>query len=867
MTDVFSDVCPKRKFVITISEINRKLYMNDFLKTITINQWIVTPNNRLSQSLQQSFANKQTSSVFMLPNIMPYESFLTRMYERLLNSEANHSLPALLNHFQFHLLVTETIKQNHPDLYNESLIQSIIESWKRCANWTIEIETKIFSTNHQTRLFCQWVTEIQRRLKNINALAPLQLAGFLKKYCLTLPCKEIIWYGFDDLTPEQQSIQSWLENNACINTIKDIEANTCTIQMYAAHNEQDEQQQWLEWLKRQRRSGKKLGVILPDLSEKAEAIHRLMRRNFQEEEFNISLGRSLAAYPLVAHAMCCLSLSADTRLNSREIKILLHTPFIGEAQSEFHGRTQLLNEQTLMQQRQLTLNSFLRICASHAPLLCKRLRNLKAYPVSASPFEWADHFDTRLQYMGFPGDNSLNSSTYQCYQRLIKALNEFRSLTLVCPQMKQQEAVKQFHNLLQRIVFQPQASATAYIHLTGLLEASGIPYDGLWISGLTDLTLPQAVNYSPFIPVAIQQQHQMPHASFEREYKLAKTMLDRFLRTSKELIASYPKLSGEQPCLPSPFLSGSKIFTSFEITHASPVSMELWEETYCIPLQEKEPLHGGSGILSNQAKCPFRALAAHRLHCEGIIREQDGLEKREQGTFIHQVMEQIWRKLKTQAQLLQLSDSELDKIIHQVCDEVLSPRYTPEIESIDAYTLNIERERLIKLAKNCLELDKQRPPFEVCAIESDNFYTIGSHRLRIKIDRMDQEASGNKWLIDYKSSIPTLPWDKERPEEPQLILYALQDDDIKTISYLQVKSGDVRYKGISHHASDIAGISIPKKNHSWENYQKNWRRALSTLSDEFLQGHCPPAPLRADICNTCEFSSLCRFRMRQMEES
>lgn len=842
--------------------------MSDFLEDIKITDWIITPNNRLSQFLQQRYASLQSSAVFALPRFLPYDTLLLTLFEQLQNQTTrnDHQHPLLLNGYQFQILVSGILKRSSQINHNETLVQRVIDSYQRCQGWEIPIELSLFSYHHQSEMFYQWTQDIERELCNIDAICFPQLAHYLMQHTVCLKDINLCWYGFDDFSPQQRSMQSWLEACQASNCFFDVEAKSTPLQVYAAKNEQDEQQQWLEWLLNHEGSGKKLGVILPDLTIQSALVSRLMTRHFPSEAFNISLGQSLATYPLAMHALCFLTLSHEVKLDNRTMKILLHSPFIGESQAELHSRSLLLNDQALMQHRQLSLNAFIQRGYSKAPLLSKRLKSVSSYPDAASPFEWANHFDTRLQQLGFPGEAALNSATYQCYQRFNKALNDFRSLSVVRPSLSRDEAVQLLHTLLQQIIFQPQASASAYIHISGLLEASGITYDGLWIAGLNDLTLPQALQYSPFIPVPLQQEKNMPHASLEREQRLAQTMIQRFQKSTSQLLCSYPSLIGEQPCLASPLLTQASVYHPKQRPEPAKAQRERWEETYLIPLQDNEPIHGGSGVLANQAKCPFRALAAHRLHCDNLSHEQDGLEKREQGILIHEIMEKLWQKIQSQEVLLQLSPTQEYQLIEQVCDAALKPYQQDDNDTLLEYSLAVERARLCQLAKASLALDKRRPPFKICAIETESTYSIGEHRLRIKIDRLDIESTGKKWLIDYKSSIPRIPWDKERPEDPQLILYAMHDTDISTISYLQLKSGDIKYKGIAHQKIEVEGITAPKKGLSWDHYQTTWARALQTLSDEFSQGHCPPEPLRSEVCQHCDFSSLCRYTMRETEE-
>ena len=130
----------------------------------------------------------------------------------------------------------------------------------------------------------------------------------------------------------------------------------------------------------------------------------------------------------------------------------------------------------------------------------------------------------------------------------------------------------------------------------------------------------------------------------------------------------------------------------------------------------------------------------------------------------------------------------------------------------------------------------------------------------MRLDRLDTLASGEKWLIDYKSSIPSpLPFDEERPESPQLLLYALLDNAIRGLLFIELKKGHVACRGFAEDSKDTGGIKALKTDEHWSTYQKLWHERLTQLADEFYEGYCPPKPKKNSTCQTCNFHTLCRI--------
>ncbi len=102
------------------------------------------------------------------------------------------------------------------------------------------------------------------------------------------------------------------------------------------------------------------------------------------------------------------------------------------------------------------------------------------------------------------------------------------------------------------------------------------------------------------------------------------------------------------------------------------------------------------------------------------------------------------------------------------------------------------------------------------------------------------------------------PWDEDRPLEPQLLLYALLDDTISCILYLEFKNGHVEASGISATLQDIPGVNQIKDD-SWQDCKAKWHKQLSALAAEFIQGECMPNPAKSSICQTCDLQNLCRI--------
>jgi probable DNA repair protein len=282
------------------------------------------------------------------------------------------------------------------------------------------------------------------------------------------------------------------------------------------------------------------------------------------------------------------------------------------------------------------------------------------------------------------------------------------------------------------------------------------------------------------------------------------------------------------------------------------------DETYTIPIKANELLAGGTALLGNQAKCPFKAFAEHRLSAKPLPQVSEGTDNKERGTLIHKVMEVLWRDLESQHHLLQMEPGELNQLIEQAINEA-QKAVQKESEEPLPLIQEIEYTRLKRLVVGCLEWEKQRPAFTVASLEQSFSIRLSGLEIKVRVDRLDK-VSDKTWVIDYKSTLPSnKPWNEDRPQEPQLLLYALLDEDINTLLFMQIKTGKIICSGLSEEPSDIKGISALKKGENWIDTRDYWQQQLTTLVEEILGGHCPPQPISSTTCSYCDFKNLCRI--------
>ncbi|MDF1828102.1 MAG: PD-(D/E)XK nuclease family protein [Legionellaceae bacterium] len=829
---------------------------------------IITPNNRLAEQLLARYITEDGRRTLEKPICLPYQAFLQHVFERFCHQHPHDTHPVLLNDAQLRTVWRHVLTPDENSQHHQKLLNSVLSAWTVCNDWQISLPHPDFELTEQTQQFEIWRARGEARLKHLHAIARQQLVSYLINHIKNPPFRCLHWVCFDDYTPLQQAFQAHLSALGVEQHHDDfIEESTDesipTTYQCIARDKQDEYARMLHFVREKLKSNAThIGLVIPDLNQDASNLMRYFKRHLPEDVFNISLGKPLTEYPFVAHALQWISLN-QIELSQHQAQLLLSSPHLVAAQSEFLARASCFNQLPILQEQRIPFSHFKHAIQAQAPALAEALQALTSYPTTETPLAWARLFYQRLTQLGFPGEAGLTSAQYQCFQRFIALMDDFVALSVVTPTMCAKEAFRALHDLAKNTIFQPEKS-DAPVQILGLLEASGCAYDAVWMSGATDQTLPTRTRLSAFIPIALQRERDMPYANASREQRLAEKRITRLQLASQEQVFSYPALMGDIPALPSPLILSYPELPEARapkpITHITKLLTE--PEPYTYPFTEHDTRTGGTARLTDQALCPFRAFAAHRLKATSAPEPTEGPDAMLRGQVIHHILELIWKKLKTQRALIACRQADLEKDIDTAIHTALAPIRANKPTSFPLLMQTVEHARLKRLVYACLTWDQSRPAFDIEAIEQSYHLTLGELEFRVRVDRIDRLHTGEKWVLDYKSRLPSpLPWHEERPESPQLLLYALLDDAIRGLLFVELKNGQTACRGLTENenTADIQGIKTIKSDESWSTYQHAWHQRLITLAHEYQTGHSVPRPPKKSTCQTCDFKPLCRI--------
>ena len=624
-----------------------------------------------------------------------------------------------------------------------------------------------------------------------------------------------------------------------------------------------------------------------------EAYREILEREFKAElapasvfpwedrhlPFNISMGTPLSHEPMVHLALLLLS-QKSKRIPLLTFSTLITSPFLINPRSETQVRRELdwslRGSNTTHVFLPQALDSKLR---DRCPTLVTLLDALMSWVDDTSfrlPSEWARGISKFSKKVKWPSDNeTLSSLQYQALTSWNECLDSLSSLDRVLQKINRHQAVSHLAHIAGETQFQPQTHEEP-IQVVGLLESAGMEFDHLWIMGCHAETLPPYPNPNPFLPfLSLQKPFDLPHSTAEQELIFTEQTLFRLAHACKEMVFSYPAWQGETEMALSPLLAPwltddntIQNSTSNKVQDHPDfgIQLESIEDYFAIPVspEEKEFIRGGTGILKNQAECPFRAFAIHRLTSQTRDFPELDMDDSLKGSLIHKILQLFWNQVRTSEHLHQLHDSKklLGRISQSVQDGMQLFQLDAKGQSI---FLEIEQERLTNLIHEWMEYERERSDFVVLDTESEKTIQLDDLSLKLKIDRIDQTPEGKTILIDYKTGlVPNLKkWFGERIEEPQLPLYSMEVN-ADAIVFANIRKGNSRYRGLSREDDIIPkiGSNITREHpelETWEDLQLFWKTGLNQLANEFLRGHLSVSPLHGDdTCKYCDQLTLCR---------
>jgi probable DNA repair protein len=861
---------------------------------------VVTASDRASRALAFVFHRARRAeglTAWPAPNILNWKSFTQAEWEKrtfdgrlLLNPLQEQSLwaelagadrqMATLLEGPRHRVATLAIEAHEllcayaPRFLRENARNGWQQDAAAFSNWLKAFDEICRTRNllSQARLPLELIKLLENPQSEQIQRPPLLLAGFDR----ILPVQRALfdaWGAWRQATLDEAANQNHFHEAADAQVELTACALWCNVQL-SAH------------------TGARLLVVTEDATARRGEIERAFLKHTNPTplfEFSLGVPLSRVALPASAHLLLRW---LSTSLAEHEVDWLLST---GHAAASLKENSALQAHMRTLRRRSLaqpswTLNSFIGQTPSQQlpSAWVTRMREAQRLLAesarrSQTPLEWAELVPHLLETAGWPGERPLSSAEFQAVRRWQQTLETCGSLGFDGSRIPWSEFLFVLSRTLDETLFAPE-SHDAPIQIAGPAESAGLTADAVWFLGADEDDWPPRGATHPLLPLSVQRETGMPHATAQLDWDLANAITTRLIASAPEVHFSYAKQNETAEARPSRLIAqfaGPPQPLSPELTaplSPSPLTVTFADASQIPFTASATKVEGGAKVLTAQSQCPFKAFATARLAAQGWEPAEAGLTAAQRGTLLHAVLHAVWAGppdgIRSQDQLQDLKDR---RSLAGLVRRVLSEKVSTELrQRMPRRYLELEEQRLTRLVTEWLDYETTRIEFEVIKTEVDSTVPIAGLIFGLRLDRIDRLNDNSLLVIDYKSG-PVSPksWDLPRPDDVQLPLYAgfalEPEEELGGLVFAKVRAGKNEFDGRMGDAKAtlLANLSssskLVKKKFSAE-LLIDWRDHIEQLAKDFLAGRAEVNPREyPKTCERCGLQTLCRIQEHHVQ--
>lgn len=855
---------------------------------------VVTPNERLAREYRSAYDQAQAASgVQAWPTLicMSLRQLLLREFTG--QQDLGDNGKKIISSANLLLRFQTTAPEGA-----EHLTPIALQAWELVRRYNIDL-AHLSMNSGRSKLFTDWALEVNKLIKTDEAVEA-DIAQLLAQQDISLS-KPVLLIAFEHLTPAETVFLENLRANTGVQCLVSEDhvvpftsftlATLLSAQppepapLIGFNSFAEELAAAAYWSKRilNEVPDSRIGVVIPSLVQDYAMVQRQFAVTLNPlsgsamPKFDMSGGTALSSQPVWLHASTLLDW-CDQSANPNTILKLADSPFL-----ELPWCKTLNANWPNFLRRNITPQDLKHLAsAQEASSLIALLEQL---PKRANIRTWIGHIRALLKTANWPRLSNINSIQYQAAQSIFTQLDNLANL-----QYQKQLSFRQALNFitfnLEQKPFAPQRQASP-IQVLGLLETTGLSFSHLWICGMSASNFPSTSQLNPFIPRSVAEEFGLPRCNQEQELAFAQRTLGHWRSCGAELHFSYTRMENDSPQLPSKLVldaiaddgnthttsatvTGTKQPAAYSLRHPLMINqganLELVEDALGTRLTQPH-IKGGTGILKNQANCPFKAFATSRLGLKQPRDAKDFLDALDRGNSLHKILENLMRIYSDSDAIKQISTAEIEK----QCRLVLKTH-----RGLPNSFIENEVWRIVDLVQQWLALEAQRRPFKISGIEQNFELDLGGTTFSLKIDRVDQ-VDEQEVIIDYKSNSNTVNGALSEPiSDPQLPAYALLSDKVAGVYFASIKDQKVNVDGIADPsgnlvASNSKGFSIKNPDGkninsadgstsqvSWQEKVTQWQLELTELAQDIALGKADVAP-RKGACEYCHLTSLCRI--------
>jgi RecB family exonuclease len=641
----------------------------------------------------------------------------------------------------------------------------------------------------------------------------------------------------------------------------------------------------------------RLAVTAPNIDTYAPQLQRVLAELLgppQSPEgwaYNFSQGPRLSDVPLLQAALLPLSFMA-ARERREDLVSLLLSPYYGAFQvpgRQPAGWDRLFRERRLDRGWDRLRQTLLRSPGDQADTgVLERLdRVFSSLKGAAAPAgQWCRRLKAAWQEFGFP--RGLAGDEIEPWQRLTGLLPELE-MALGPEKLEIGEFLEWLQIGAQRLILPGPGVQSAGIQVLGLLEMRGLDFSRVFCLGLNAGTLPAPPRPLPLLAAA--EKNLVLGGTYESQHHFAAELFNNLLGAAPDLTLSRPRLADQEETVSTPIYAGEWTQADLAVLSVpnpawlrSPAIQAVFQAPAAalpgypdLPLVQPLPGQISLSQVSTALGCPCRFLLEILLKIRELPEIEAGLDPRERGRLLHEVLarfttafkevleaDQVWDQQRARELLQEAARRTLAPLDFDLHWQAEGDRWLGEGGVLWEW-LNRERERF-EQGWRWLGMEV---PFKDLKGGDWPFTLAG------RIDRLDYHPEESDLVVwDYKSGeIPKKGKVLDDLEEAQLPCYLLAVQQGRVAvnpEAANLKAGFIGLKSARSHHLKHEDFAAPAE--KWREAVAAFAAQVTALGRRLAAGNFRPSPTPAPkkpqdgACQYCPYGLVCGYAPAPPEE-
>jgi ATP-dependent helicase/nuclease subunit B len=852
------------------------------LAAVAAGRTVLTPDTELANALfdaVQRVHRDAGDQVWATPRVHDYSSWLREQHAQ--RQLADAVAPRVLSEVEERELwraVIDTAQIGTDLLDPAGAARAARRARRTLCEYAIPIQALDAAHSEEAAVFLQWNRAFERRCRELDCLSADSL--------LSGPSAHSGPVDWIDSPQWRPAARRWLQQNGRV--LKPQQLFNAEMSLVGAPSPGAELAAMADWARGNlAEEGFRAWICVPDLDRRrAEVVDAFdaalapqrfaLRGDSSAVPYAVAGGTPLADYAPVRAALTLLSVSVGS-VPFEQFSTLLRAPELQESDSEASGAARLdvaLRRRAAGDADLAAWLDFAERVARSEKIAAAAVTRLRAAHRLLSELQgarllsgWVAVWLGALQAGPWAFRGRWSSIEYQAAERFRELLASLGLGDAVFGSHSRDSAQRILARAARETPFQVQTGVAA-IWVSGQLLDPWLDYGGLWVSGCNDEQWPPPVAPVALLPVALQRRYCVIAASADSQLAAAIELQNRWQRRAAQCVFSVADSGDSGVSMPSPLLSKIAPVERAPAAIPQPHWLRMLEQAPRLEAlwDEQAPPHArsertrGVATLKAQSRCAFRGFAEIRLDAQALEQPVPGFNERERGELVHHALQHVWARLRGSEALQATTRDAEQRLIAEAAAQAVES--VCQRRDPGARWRLRETARLQNLLGKWLQLERLRAPFVVDALEEgEQGANFGGLEFHVRIDRIDRlKSDGTRVLIDYKTGAAHADWRGERPDNPQLPVYALlYPEALSAVAYARVNAAECRFVAEAERADILPGVrrSRLEGQASFAELIQLWSRRIERIAAEFAAGRAEVAPT-LQACKSCDLQGLCR---------